>query len=95
MIVLSTEVSGESEPADLEPSCEIAVVGGRVGEHVDLASGDLVAHERKGEPAKFEPPPTQPMTSSGNSPASSICASASRPITLWCSSTWLSTLPNE
>src|SRR6266540_4514101 len=38
---------------------------------------------RKGKesPAKFEPPPTQPTTTSGKAPASSICASASWPIT--------------
>ena len=46
-------------------------------------------------PAKFEPPPTQPMTTSGKAPASSICAIASWPITVWCRSTWLSTLPSE
>ena len=34
-------------------------------------------------------------TTSGNAPASSICAIASWPITVWCSSTWLSTLPSE
>ncbi len=33
-------------------------------------------------PAKFEPPPTQPTTTSGKAPASSICASASWPITV-------------
>ena len=49
----------------------------------------------KASPAKFEPPPTQPMTTSGNAPASSICAIASCPITVWWSSTWLSTLPSE
>ena len=30
---------------------------------------------------------------SGVSPANSICWRASRPITVWCSSTWLRTLP--
>jgi hypothetical protein len=46
-------------------------------------------------PAKFEPPPTQPTTTSGKAPASSICSIASCPITVWCSSTWLRTLPSE
>ncbi len=46
-------------------------------------------------PAKFEPPPTQPITTSGNAPASSICLSASSPITVWCMSTWFSTEPSE
>ena len=45
-------------------------------------------------PAKFEPPPTQPTITSGNAPASSICAIASWPITVWCSSTWLRTEPS-
>ena len=46
-------------------------------------------------PQKFEPPPAQPMTTSGASPAISICVIASWPITVWCSRTWLSTLPSE
>ena len=45
-------------------------------------------------PEKLEPPPKQPMTMSGYSPAISICFSASRPITVWCSITWFKTLPN-
>ena len=45
-------------------------------------------------PAKFEPPPTQPTTTSGSSPAISICAIASWPITVWCRQTWLSTEPS-
>jgi len=51
---------------------------------------------RKGSasPAKLLPPPTQPTTTSGESPAIAICFSASRPITVWCSRTWLSTLPS-
>ncbi len=49
----------------------------------------------KARPAKFEPPPTQPITTSGKAPASSICASASWPITVWWRSTWLRTLPSE
>ena len=35
------------------------------------------------------------MTTSGKAPASSICAIASWPITVWCRSTWLRTLPSE
>src|SRR4028118_1788480 len=49
----------------------------------------------KAMPPKFEPPPTQPTTTSGYSPASSICSRASWPITVWWSRTWLSTLPRE
>jgi hypothetical protein len=45
-------------------------------------------------PAKFEPPPTQPTTTSGSSPAISIWASASWPITVWCRHAWLSTEPS-
>ena len=49
----------------------------------------------KVRPAKFEPPPAQPMIMSGCSPAIAICSWASRPMTVWCSSTWLSTEPRE
>ena len=35
------------------------------------------------------------MTMSGRSPAISICAIASWPMTVWCRRTWLSTLPSE
>jgi hypothetical protein len=45
-------------------------------------------------PAKLEPPPTQPTTTSGSSPAISIWARASCPITVWCRQTWLSTDPS-
>ena len=47
------------------------------------------------KPAKFEPPPAQPMRTSGSSPASAICSSVSRPITVWWRRTWLSTEPSE
>ena len=46
-------------------------------------------------PAKLEPPPTQPTTTSGSSPAMPICAMASWPITVWCRQTWFSTEPSE
>ena len=49
----------------------------------------------KAIPEKFEPPPAQPITTSGSSPAIAICWIASWPITVWCSSTWFSTLPSE
>ena len=45
-------------------------------------------------PPKFDPPPKQPITMSGYSPAICICFSASRPITVWCSVTWLRTEPS-
>ena len=44
-------------------------------------------------PPKLEPPPKQAMTMSGYSPAKAICFSASRPMTVWCSVTWLRTEP--
>ena len=44
-------------------------------------------------PAKLEPPPKGATTMSGISPAFSICLTASSPMTVWCMSTWLSTLP--
>src|SRR5690348_10709610 len=46
-------------------------------------------------PEKLLPPPWQPITTSGYSPASFICPCASRPVTVWCMQTWLSTDPNE
>ena len=50
----------------------------------------------KDRPAKLLPPPAQPMTmSTFFSPAFSSCFWASRPITVWCSMTWFSTLPRE
>src|SRR5207248_11392618 len=68
---------------------------GLTREHVDLAAGDLLAVNGNARPAKFEPPPTQPITTSGKAPAISICAIASWPITVWCRRTWLRTLPSE
>ena len=46
-------------------------------------------------PAKLLPPPAHPITTSGYSPAMASCFSASRPMMVWCMSTWLSTLPRE
>jgi hypothetical protein len=46
-------------------------------------------------PPKFEPPPHDAKTASGYSPTFSSWRLASRPITLWCSSTWFSTEPSE
>ena len=37
----------------------------------------------KAMPLKFEPPPAQPITTSGWSPAMAICLIASCPITVW------------
>ena len=45
-------------------------------------------------PAKLLPPPVQPMMWVGVSPAISIWSSASSPMIVWCSSTWLSTEPS-
>ena len=55
----------------------------------------LSAAKGKDSPAKLEPPPAQPMTMSAASSAFSSCFLASRPMTVWCISTWLSTLPSE
>jgi hypothetical protein len=47
-------------------------------------------------PPRFEPPPQQPMTTSGSrSPARSSWRLASWPMTVWWRSTWLSTDPSE
>ncbi len=45
-------------------------------------------------PPKFDPPPKQPITTSGYSPAMAICFSASSPMIVWCSVTWLNTEPS-
>ena len=69
--------------------------GGRLdGEDVDLLARDLLAQERERQPREVGAAATQPITTSGYAPASSICSSASWPITVWCSRTWLSTLPS-
>jgi len=44
-------------------------------------------------PAKLEPPPVQPTTTSGYSPALPSCSMASSPMTVWCMSTCESTEP--
>ena len=47
-------------------------------------------------PDRFEPPPQLAMITSGrSSPAIVSCSLASRPITVWCRRTWLSTEPSE
>ena len=47
-------------------------------------------------PPRLDPPPQGAITTSGSrSPASSSCSLASSPITVWCSSTWLSTEPER
>ena len=47
-------------------------------------------------PPRLDPPPQLPITTSGrSSPASASCSLASSPMTVWCSSTWLSTEPSE
>ena len=62
---------------------------------VALPSRSFLPRKGKARPAKFEPPPAQAMTMSGQKPAISICSIASMPITDWWISTWLSTLPSE
>ena len=47
----------------------------------------------KVRPAKLLPPPVQPTSTSGQASAMCICSIASRPMMVWCSSTWLSTEP--
>ena len=47
------------------------------------------------KPAKFDPPPTEPTMKSGVTSASSNCFWASRPMTVWCRSTWFRTEPRE
>ena len=45
-------------------------------------------------PEKFDPPPVQPIRTSGYASARSICASASSPITVWWRRTWFRTEPS-
>ena len=47
----------------------------------------------KARPAKLLPPPVQASTTSGQASAICICSIASRPMMVWCSSTWFSTEP--
>ena len=49
----------------------------------------------KVSPAKFEPPPAQPMITSGSSPAIAICSIDSWPMTVWWSRTKSNTEPSE
>ena len=53
---------------------------------------ELAALDRQKAP---EPPPTQPITTSGKASASSSCAIASWPMTVWWSRTWFRTEPSE
>ncbi len=47
-------------------------------------------------PPRLEPPPHGAITTSGRvSPAMASCSRASRPMIVWCSSTWLRTEPSE
>lgn len=46
-------------------------------------------------PAKLDPPPVHPIITSGFSFIASICFIHSSPITVWCSKTWLRTLPRQ
>ncbi len=46
-------------------------------------------------PPRFDPPPQDPITTSGpSSPASCNCSFASSPMIVWWSSTWFSTDPS-
>ena len=69
------------------PSVE---VGFRFEEHEDIDGGS----DDGGHPGPPTPPPQQPKTMSGYSPAIAICFFASSPITVWCSITWFSTEPS-
>src|SRR5215216_5117675 len=51
------------------------------------------ASSGKVKPPKLDPPPTQATSTSGSTPAWVSCAFSSSPMTVWWSSTWLSTLP--
>jgi hypothetical protein len=72
-----------------------AAVGSAATKRVATLPAILSASSGKVKPPKFEPPPTQPTITSGWTPALSSWAFSSRPMTVWWSSTWLSTLPSE
>jgi hypothetical protein len=55
----------------------------------------LSAMKGKEKPAKLDPPPMQPTSTSASSSARSSCFLVSSPITVWCMRTWLRTLPSE
>ena len=67
--------------------------GSAAMKRVFLPSWMLCRMNGREMPQKFEPPPKQPITMSGYSPVRAICFSASRPMTVWCRQTWLSTDP--
>ena len=60
----------------------------------DILPAHFSRRNGKARPPKFEPPPVQPTRRSGVSPTYASWSSASSPITVWCISTWLSTLPS-
>jgi hypothetical protein len=55
--------------------------------HFSLRKGNI-------RPPKFDPPPVQPTSRSGVSPTLASWSSVSSPMTVWCISTWFSTLPS-
>ena len=89
------ELARVSEVVGKRSTGERRARGRLAREDLDVTTADLLAEEREGEPREVRAAPTQPATRSGKTPAISICASASCPITVWCMSTWLSTLPSE
>src|SRR5213592_3063078 len=63
---------------------------------VDVVPASRSAMNGNESPAKLDPPPTQPITTSGvGSPAIAICSFVSSPITVWWSRTWFNTDPSE
>ena len=79
---LSPEEARREELADRELS--VGQADGSAARKRMLASPRRTRRTNgNASPAKFEPPPTHPITTSGSSPAISICAAASWPMTVW------------
>ena len=78
------------------PSVRVgAAVGSTATTLVLRRPASFSASSGKVKPPKLDPPPTQATSTSGSTPACSSWAFSSRPMTVWWSSTWLSTLPSE
>ena len=70
------------------------LAGSTATKRVDDRPAKRSRRNGKAMPEKLDPPPAQPITTSGPSSAICIWVIASCPTIVWCRSTWLSTLPS-
>ena len=89
------ELARVSEVVGKRSTGERRARGRLAREDLDVTPADLLAEEREGEPREVRAAPDAAGDKVREDAAISICASASCPITVWCMSTWLSTLPSE